>query len=110
MKRQDASLIHHRNLYNYKVHHEPTLESFPFSPTTYQHSDTDSEIKNASFVVEWQLQVNETKGFDENSPYDAKAEFANPIVETKEPYPGSADKEPAASIYISGRKVNYWVF
>jgi hypothetical protein len=110
MKRQDATLIYHRNLYNYKVHHEPTLGSFPFSPATYQHSDTDSEIKNASFVVEWQLQVNEAKGFDENSSHDAKADYSNPTVETKEPYPGSAAKDPAASIYISGRKVNYWVF
>lgn len=110
MKRQDAFLIHHRNLYNYKVHHEPTMADFSFLQATNQNSDTDSGIEKVSFVVEWQLQVNDMNEFNENSTHDTRAEYTNPNVGTEEPCPDSATNEPAASSHVSGRKVNYWVF
>jgi hypothetical protein len=108
MKPQDSFLIHQRNLYNYKGSSEPDAVLLAYSKTNNINSEAESVNKKVMFIVDWQLQAKDTKGFSEDSTDDAKMESDQHSREANNSNPDSFAEEPSA--FMSGRKENYWVF
>jgi hypothetical protein len=99
MNQRDVFVIHKRSLYSHRVYKDPLRRELTYSKTTNQDLLPDSGDGSVSFVVDWQLQVNDMQGFGRESTHDTITAFYRRNAEEKNSDKESATKEK--STYIS---------